>query len=117
MLNRVFTKYKAEFNFDASRDDELTVKAGDALNVDLTVKTDEGWLWGECQGRVGVFPAAFAVKLADLESIQEEAHHDFNNTNGFSNSYFPQQQLPQSIPVSNSGNFNSIPQVQTATNQ
>jgi hypothetical protein len=65
--NKSVFKYRAEFNFDASRDDELTIKTGDTINVDLNIKTDDGWLFGECQGRIGVFPAAFAVKLSDLE--------------------------------------------------
>ena len=98
------TKYRAEFTFDASRDDELSIKVGDIINViedtkfmrlrqvlllhffyliklinieffllklkvDLSVKTDEGWLWGECQGRIGVFPAGFTVKISDLEWV------------------------------------------------
>lgn len=67
MNNKSSNKYKAEYTFDASRDDELSVKAGDVINVDPTIKTDDGWLWGECQGRVGVFPAAFASKMTDLE--------------------------------------------------
>lgn len=37
------------------------------LKVDLSIKTDEGWVWGECQGRTGVFPVSFAVKFSDLE--------------------------------------------------
>jgi hypothetical protein len=34
------------------------------------VRTDEGWLYGECSGRVGVFPAAFTVKCSDWELAQ-----------------------------------------------
>lgn len=60
-------KYKAIFAFDATRDDELSIKEGDIINVDLTFKTDEGWLYGELQGRIGVFPADFTAKLTDLE--------------------------------------------------
>ena len=37
------------------------------VTVDMSVKTDDGWLWGECQGRTGVFPAGYADKLTDLE--------------------------------------------------
>ncbi len=55
------------FAYDATRDDELTIKEGDIINVDQSVKTDEGWIWGESQGRTGVFPSAFATKLSDLE--------------------------------------------------
>lgn len=67
-LNQL-TKYRAEFQFDATRDDELSIKPGDLITVDATFKTDEGWLWGECQGRTGVFPAGFAVKMNDLTSV------------------------------------------------
>ena len=34
-------------------------------------------MWGECQGRVGVFPAAFTVRLSDLEPIKEESNNNF----------------------------------------
>jgi len=37
------------------------------INVDSSKQTDEGWLWGECQGRTGVFPAGYATKLTDIE--------------------------------------------------
>ncbi len=82
------TKFKAEYTFEASREDELSIKAGDIINVDLSIKTDEGWMWGECQGRTGVFPAAFTVKLNELDAIQDESNL-FNNNN------FGQQQQPQ----------------------
>jgi len=61
-------KFSAQYAFDASRDDELSIQVGDIINVDLSVNTDEGWLYGECQGRIGVFPAAFTVKLSDLQN-------------------------------------------------
>ena len=59
-------KYKALFAFDATRDDELTLREGDIVNVDLSMRADEGWLYGECRGRSGVFPAGFTAKLSDL---------------------------------------------------
>lgn len=60
-------KYKALYTFEASREDELTVRDGDIINVDPGVKTDEGWLFGECKGKTGVFPATFTAKLSDLQ--------------------------------------------------
>lgn len=60
-------KYRAMYQFDATRDDELSVHEGDMINVDPSIATDEGWVWGECAGRVGVFPASFAMKLAEFE--------------------------------------------------
>ena len=59
-------KYKALFAFDATREDELSLREGDIVNVDLSMKADEGWLFGECRGRSGVFPAGFTAKLSDL---------------------------------------------------
>lgn len=60
-------KYRAMYQFDASREDELSVREGDMINVNLSVNTDEGWVWGECNGRTGVFPASFAITLAEFE--------------------------------------------------
>ena len=82
-------KFKAEYTFEASREDELSINIGDIINVNPTIKTDDGWMWGECQGRVGVFPAAFTVRLSDLEPIKEE-----------SNSNFMQQQTQQPVDIS-----------------
>lgn len=51
------------------------------VTVDMSVKTDDGWLWGECQGRTGVFPAGYADKLTDLE--QELKIFKLNIDNNF----------------------------------
>ena len=37
--NKSVFKYRAEFNFDASRDDELTIKIGDTINVSIQLYT------------------------------------------------------------------------------
>ena len=55
------------FQFDATREDELSIQQGDTINVNLSVKTDEGWIWGECNGRTGVFPIAFAAPSNEFE--------------------------------------------------
>lgn len=65
-------KFRAEYQFDASREDELSIQIGDIINVDTQVSTDEGWLYGECNGRVGVFPAAFTVKYSDWEAAMQQ---------------------------------------------
>lgn len=97
-------KYKALFAFDATREDELNLREGDIVNVDLSMKADEGWLFGECRGRSGVFPAGFTAKLSDLGAIQEESvmstsgafDSQFNNTSfQQETSLFAQQIQPQ----------------------
>ena len=67
VTNPNYIKYKVLFNFDGTRDDELSIKEGEIVNVDPTMRADEGWLWGELRGRTGVFPAGFTTKLSDLE--------------------------------------------------
>jgi len=73
-------KFSAQYAFDASRDDELSIQVGDIINVDLSVNTDEGWLYGECQGRIGVFPAAFTVKVSNSFPNQAAINSNANNT-------------------------------------
>jgi hypothetical protein len=67
------------YEFDATREDELNLREGDIVNVYPSVKTDEEWIWGECNGRSGVFPIAFAVPLSELGGIQEEHQQPLNN--------------------------------------
>ncbi len=88
------TRHRALFAFEASRDDEMTLHVDDIiivskkkknqklkckqikellniiiniLKVDHSVKSDEGWSWGECKGRQGLFPTGFTEKISDLE--------------------------------------------------
>lgn len=89
-------KFRAEYQFDASREDELSIQIGDMINVDTQVSTDEGWLYGECNGRVGVFPAAFTVKYSDWEAAMQQQQA------------FPQQGQQQQQQMYNSQSNQSL---------
>ncbi|CAF0787535.1 unnamed protein product [Brachionus calyciflorus] len=98
-------KFKALYTFEAQREDELTIREGDIVNVDLSYKTDEGWLFGELKGKNGVFPASFTAKLSDLDAIQEESFANFST-----------QSAPTSAPVFNN-DFVQPAQQQVIPNQ
>lgn len=95
-------KYCCMFQFDASRDDELSINVGDVINVNLSVKTDEGWIWGECRGRTGVFPIAFAAPASELGAIAEDpmaaAAHQQMITSPVSEFHTPSMKTSQSVP-------------------
>ncbi|CAG13005.1 unnamed protein product [Tetraodon nigroviridis] len=58
---------KATFAFEATNEDELTLKEGDIVCV-LSKDTGEpGWWRGEIGGRQGVFPDNFVAKLSEAE--------------------------------------------------
>ena len=56
-------KVKALFNFDAGREDELTLKEGDIVNVYR--KMDDGWWMGQVGDRVGYFPSNRVEQLTE----------------------------------------------------
>jgi hypothetical protein len=52
------------------------------------VHADEGWLYGQCSGRVGVFPAGFAIKFEDTlptnqqDSLLQQSTNDTRSLKG-----------------------------------
>lgn len=58
---------KATFAFEATNDDELTLKEGDIIQI-LSKDTGEpGWWRGQIGGQEGVFPDNFVTLLSDAE--------------------------------------------------
>ncbi|KAK5853322.1 hypothetical protein PBY51_007118 [Eleginops maclovinus] len=58
---------KVTFAFEATNEDELTIKEGDVLHI-LSKDTGEpGWWRGEIGGREGVFPDNFVTVVSDAE--------------------------------------------------
>lgn len=50
-----------EGSYDAAEDNELSFKEGDRIvNID---KVDTDWWQGECNGRSGLFPAAYVQAI------------------------------------------------------
>ena len=64
--------YRVTFDFDASSDHELALKAGDLVTV--VDKTDNGWWKGLCDGRSGWFPETY-VEPATMP-VGEEVPQD-----------------------------------------
>jgi hypothetical protein len=67
---------KSLFDYDAVRDDELTLQRGSVIEVvskDVKTSGDEGWWVGKMNEKVGVFPANF-VKT-DLEAALSSIKH------------------------------------------
>nr|XP_046259210.1 nostrin [Scatophagus argus] len=59
---------KALYNFTSQEDDELTLKEGDLL--DIYIKEDNGWWFGELNGKKGHFPSAYVEELPVLTEVQ-----------------------------------------------
>ncbi|XP_069786889.1 mitogen-activated protein kinase kinase kinase 21-like isoform X2 [Narcine bancroftii] len=58
-------RWTAVFEYEASAEDELSLRRGDVLEVlstDAKVSGDEGWWTGKIGGRVGIFPANYVTR-------------------------------------------------------
>lgn len=63
--------FRAAFDFNASSDEELTLKVGDIVTV--MDKTDSGWWKGQCGDKSGWFPESYVVSVT---TPTEEVHQD-----------------------------------------
>ncbi|XP_060928989.1 mitogen-activated protein kinase kinase kinase 10 [Limanda limanda] len=65
--------WTAVFDYEATADEELTLRRGDLLQVlskDSKVSGDEGWWTGKIQDKVGIFPSNYVTK-GDAASYQQ----------------------------------------------
>ncbi|KAM4662508.1 mitogen-activated protein kinase kinase kinase 9 isoform 2-T2 [Discoglossus pictus] len=63
--------WTAVFDYEASAEDELTLKLGDLVQVlskDSRVSGDEGWWTGKIQDRVGIFPSNYVTRTQSFSS-------------------------------------------------
>jgi hypothetical protein len=60
--------WTAIFDYDAVRDDELTLERGTQVQVLNTDSGDEGWWMGRANGKVGIFPSNFVAKDSQLNT-------------------------------------------------
>lgn len=51
----------AKYQYDATREDELSLQKGDHINVEE--KEEDGWWKGECKGRSGWFPSNYVEEV------------------------------------------------------
>ncbi|XP_044073484.1 nostrin [Siniperca chuatsi] len=61
-------KCKALYNFTPEQDDELTLKEGDLL--DIHAKEENGWWFGELNGKTGHFPSTYVEELPVLSKVK-----------------------------------------------
>uniref|UniRef100_A0A8C5GFP6 Mitogen-activated protein kinase kinase kinase n=1 Tax=Gouania willdenowi TaxID=441366 RepID=A0A8C5GFP6_GOUWI len=65
--------WTAVFDYEATADEELTLRRGDLLEVlskDSKVSGDEGWWTGKIQEKVGIFPSNYVTR-GDATSYQQ----------------------------------------------
>ncbi|XP_053567254.1 mitogen-activated protein kinase kinase kinase 9 [Bombina bombina] len=63
--------WTAVFDYEASGEDELTLRLGDLVQVlskDSSVSGDEGWWTGKIQNRVGIFPSNYVARTQSFSS-------------------------------------------------
>lgn len=56
--------WTAIFDYDATRDDELTLKRGEKIHLlsrDSRISGDDGWWTGEVNNKVGIFPSSYVA--------------------------------------------------------
>lgn len=61
--------FTAIFDYEATRDDELTLQRGiqvEVLSKDAKISGDDGWWTGKVGNKVGIFPSNFVTKEADV---------------------------------------------------
>lgn len=71
--------WTAVFDYEASADDELSLRRGDVVEVlskDSLVSGDEGWWTGMIADRVGIFPSNYvSTGKVIAEEIRDSAEH------------------------------------------
>lgn len=61
--------FTAVFDYDATREDELTLRRGqqvEVLSKDAKISGDYGWWTGRVGSKVGIFPSNFVTKEANI---------------------------------------------------
>jgi hypothetical protein len=68
--------YRADFDFTARSDHELSFRQGDILTVShASQEVEQGWLMGKVNGREGLFPQNYCTKLETMPSMQPQRTH------------------------------------------
>ncbi|XP_078458649.1 mitogen-activated protein kinase kinase kinase 9-like [Lampetra planeri] len=72
--------WTAVFDYEASADDELTLRRGDQVEVlskDAKVSGDEGWWTGKIEDRVGIFPSNYVTRKPSFNRLQRTKPCDY----------------------------------------
>ena len=77
-------QYQVLYDFQANADDELTIVAGDIINV-LRDGDDEGWFFGSFNGNEGIFPSSYVEKVVikgNVEVQKNKANEENKSIDG-----------------------------------
>ena len=69
-MTKPVQKAKVLFTYEPEQEDELKLSVGDIVTI-VNKEVFEGWMQGEMNGKVGLFPDNF-VELLPLETIKVE---------------------------------------------
>ncbi len=64
--------WTAVFDYEATREDELTLRKGAQVRVlskDSKISGDDNWWAGEVDNRLGIFPSAYVVRSEDVDNV------------------------------------------------
>lgn len=74
--------WTAVFDYEATADDELSLRKGDLVEVlskDSLVSGDEGWWTGVIAARVGIFPSNYVIRGNGIqEEIRDTAEQQYS---------------------------------------
>ena len=62
-------KARVLFDYKESADDELSLAVGDIVTVLQKRLEDDGWWKGELNGRIGVFPGYFRLRIICIQLV------------------------------------------------
>ncbi|XP_067847078.1 mitogen-activated protein kinase kinase kinase 9-like isoform X2 [Heptranchias perlo] len=72
--------WTAVFDYEASAEDELTLRKGDVVEVlskDSKVSGDEGWWTGKINDQVGIFPSNYVTSAPCYSKLQSRNTEDY----------------------------------------
>ncbi|XDV28671.1 hypothetical protein PO909_031897 [Leuciscus waleckii] len=84
------TYWTAVFDYEATADEELTLRRGDLLEVlskDSKVSGDEGWWTGKIQDKVGIFPSNYVTRRDPALPLGELCLEEVIGAGGFGKVY------------------------------
>ena len=81
----IFTVFyaKAQYDYTATEDEELSFKEGDVIKVTSMDNNgvDDGWWEGYLNGRKGVFPSIIVEKIRDMQPKNQNFGHERRRIN------------------------------------
>lgn len=93
--------WTAIFDYEAVREDELTLRRGTRVQVLNVDSGDDGWWMGQANGKVGIFPSNFVAKDSQLNV--DKIPPDLRNDRPFEIDFEEELELEEVIGVGGFG--------------